>query len=666
MRSWRRRSRRSSRRSLSRLPPVSRPPSARSTPRRATAWRRSSIWSGTCSARSAMAPTTARAFPPSPRNVRRGLPGADGRAPSRVDRGGASARRARRRDDVRLRCRVEGDGHDHCRRRARARGADDDRAGRHAQRPCHLPRRIDLHAGRQRVRVRLQQLQSHHGGVGLHDRFHRPGARRRRAHGGRSGAKRQRPHRRLRHRSAEPARRADRVLSRQVVSHQGSCDRTGVGGGMPARKPAPGDLEPIETASRDELQATQLKRLQWTLRHAYDHVPHYRGVFDGAGFHPNDLGSLSDLARLPFTTKKELRDNYPFGMFAVPRDQVVRIHASSGTTGKPTVVGYTRNDIEIWATVMARSIRAAGGRAGDLVHVAYGYGLFTGGLGAHYGAEKLGCTVIPMSGGMTERQVQLIADFRPDIIMVTPSYMLAIAEEMERQHYDPRKSSLSIGIFGAEPWTPTMREAIEARLDIDAIDIYGLSEVIGPGVAQECIETKDGLTIWEDHFYPEIIDPESGRVLPEGEQGELVLTSLTKEALPVIRYRTRDLTRLLPPTARSMRRIEKITGRSDDMLIIRGVNVFPTQIEELILEERALAPHYQLEIARPRTLDELTVLVERVVGVGHADGETAGATLAHRIKNLIGVTASVQVVQSGGIERSLGKAKRIIDKRPKG
>ncbi len=434
---------------------------------------------------------------------------------------------------------------------------------------------------------------------------------------------------------------------------------------MPARKPAPGDLEPIETASRDELQATQLKRLQWTLRHAYDHVPHYRAVFDGAGFHPNEFTSLADLARLPFTTKKELRENYPFGMFAVPRDQVVRIHASSGTTGKPTVVGYTRNDIEIWATVMARSIRAAGGRAGDVVHVAYGYGLFTGGLGAHYGAEKLGCTVIPMSGGMTERQVQLIADFKPDIIMVTPSYMLAIAEEMERQHYDPRKSSLSIGIFGAEPWTPTMRETIEARLDIDAIDIYGLSEVIGPGVAQECIETKDGLTVWEDHFYPEIIDPESGNVLPDGEKGELVFTSLTKEALPMIRYRTRDLTRLLPPTARSMRRIEKITGRSDDMLIIRGVNVFPTQIEELILQSTVLAPHYQLEVARPRNLDELTVLVERSPGAGAATGESAGAQLAHKIKSLIGVTAEVRVVQSGGIERSIGKAKRVVDKRPK-
>jgi phenylacetate-CoA ligase len=434
---------------------------------------------------------------------------------------------------------------------------------------------------------------------------------------------------------------------------------------MPVKKPTPGDLEPIEMASADELQALQLKRLQWTLRHAYDHVAHYRTVFEAARFHPNDLKSLADLARLPFTTKKELRDHYPFGMFAVPRDQVVRIHASSGTTGKPAVVGYTRNDIETWANVMARSIRAAGGRAGDIVHVAYGYGLFTGGLGAHYGAERLGCTVIPMSGGMTERQVQLIVDFKPDIIMVTPSYMLAIAEEMERQGVDPRTCSLSIGIFGAEPWTPTMREAIERRLDLDAIDIYGLSEVIGPGVAQECIETKDGLTVWEDHFYPEIVDPDTGKVLPDGEKGELVFTSLTKEALPIVRYRTRDLTRLLPPTARSMRRIEKITGRSDDMLIVRGVNVFPTQVEELILKHVALAPHYQLEIARPKNLDELTVLVERAAGAGGADGDAAGAKLAHLIKSLIGVTAEVRVLQSGGIERSIGKAKRVVDRRPK-
>src|SRR5436190_6267649 len=434
---------------------------------------------------------------------------------------------------------------------------------------------------------------------------------------------------------------------------------------MPVRKPAPGDLEPIETASREELEALQLKRLQWTLRHAYDHVPHYRAALEGAGFHPNDLKALSDLARLPFTTKKELRDHYPFGMFAVPREQVVRIHASSGTTGKPTVVGYTAKDIDTWATVMARSIRAAGGRAGDIVHVAYGYGLFTGGLGAHYGAEKLGCTVIPMSGGMTERQVQLIVDFKPDIIMVTPSYMLAITEEMERQRVDARQTSLRIGIFGAEPWTPAMRQAIEAKLDIDAIDIYGLSEVIGPGVAQECIETKDGLTVWEDHFYPEIVDPETGKVLPDGEKGELVFTSLTQEALPIIRYRTRDLTRLLPPTARSMRRIEKITGRSDDMLIIRGVNVFPTQIEELILKAPELVPHYQLEITRPKNLDEMAVLVERSPAVGAADGERAGAKLAHMVKSMIGVTAEVRVVAPGIIERSMGKAKRVVDKRSK-
>ncbi|HEY2864385.1 MAG TPA: phenylacetate--CoA ligase PaaK [Casimicrobiaceae bacterium] len=434
---------------------------------------------------------------------------------------------------------------------------------------------------------------------------------------------------------------------------------------MSVRKPAPGDLEPIETASLDQLQALQLERLRWSLAHAYEHVAHYRKAFDAAGVHPRDCRSLDDLSRFPFTVKTDLRDNYPFGMFAVPREQVVRIHASSGTTGKPTVVGYTRDDVDTWANLMARSIRAAGGRAGDMIHVSYGYGLFTGGLGAHYGAERLGATVIPMSGGQTEKQVQLIQDFKPNIIMVTPSYMLAIAEEMERQGVDPAKTSLEIGIFGAEPWTATMRQAIETKLDMDAIDIYGLSEVMGPGVAQECIETKDGLTIWEDHFYPEIIDPETGRVLPDGEKGELVLTSLTKEALPMVRYRTRDLTRLLPASARSMRRMEKITGRSDDMIIIRGVNMFPTQVEELILKEDALAPHYQLEISRPKALDELTVLVERAPGAGGADGDAAGAKLAHHIKSLIGVSAAVRVVQSGGIERSLGKAKRVIDKRPK-
>ncbi len=435
---------------------------------------------------------------------------------------------------------------------------------------------------------------------------------------------------------------------------------------MPVKQPNAADLEPIETASRDELSALQLERLKQTLAHAYDHVPHYRRKFDAARVKPGDLASLADLGRFPFTAKQDLRDNYPFGMFAVPREKVVRIHASSGTTGKPTVVGYTAKDIDTWATVMARSIRAAGGRAGDIIHVAYGYGLFTGGLGAHYGAEKLGATVIPMSGGMTERQVQLIADFRPDIIMVTPSYMLAIAEEMERQGFDPRLSSLKVGIFGAEPWTPAMRAAIEAKVDMDAIDIYGLSEIIGPGVAQECIETKDGLTVWEDHFYPEVIDPESGRVLADGEQGELVFTTLTKEALPMIRYRTRDLTRLLPPTARSMRRIEKITGRSDDMLIIRGVNVFPTQVEELILKQPALVPHYQLEITRPGNLDEMVVVVERSPTFGSAEGDAAGAKLAHLVKAMIGVTAEVRVVTPGSIERSLGKAKRVIDKRPKG
>jgi phenylacetate-CoA ligase len=437
---------------------------------------------------------------------------------------------------------------------------------------------------------------------------------------------------------------------------------------MPARKPAPGDLEAIETASRDELQALQLQRLQWTLRHAYDHVAHYRASFDAAGVRPDDLRTLSDLAKFPFTVKTDLRDHYPFGMFAVPREQVVRIHASSGTTGRPTVVGYTAKDIDTWATVMARSIRAAGGRAGDIVHVAYGYGLFTGGLGAHYGAEKLGCTVIPMSGGMTERQVQLIVDFEPDIIMVTPSYMLAIAEEMERRHVDPRGTSLKIGIFGAEPWTPGMRRAIEAKLDIDAIDIYGLSEIMGPGVAQECIETKDGLTIWEDHFYPEIVDPETGAVVAEGEKGELVFTSLTKEALPMIRYRTRDLTRLLPPSARSMRRMEKITGRSDDMVIIRGVNVFPTQIEDLILKQPELAPHYLLEVTRPGSLDEMTVHVEVCAELAQSSQESrraAARVLEHNIKGYLGVSTTVMLALPGGIERSVGKAKRVVDKRPK-
>src|ERR1700686_3260800 len=370
------------------------------------------------------------------------------------------------------------------------------------------------------------------------------------------------------------------------------------------------EMDEAERASRDQIAALQTKRLAWTLAHAYDNVAHYKKAFDKAGVHPGDFKQLSDLAKFPFTVKTDLRDNYPFNMFAVPREKLVRIHASSGTTGKPIVVGYTRADIDTWSDVMARSIRAAGGRTGMIMHNAYGYGLFTGGIGAHYGAERLGCTVVPVSGGMTERQVQLINDFKPDIITVTPSYMLAILDEFKRQGLDPRQSSLKIGIFGAEPWTNAMRSEIEAAFDMDATDIYGLSEVIGPGVAQECVETKDGLHIWEDHFYPEVIDPETGAVLPDGEKGELVFTSLTKEAFPIVRYRTRDLTRLLPGTARTMRRMERITGRSDDMLIIRGVNLFPTQIEELILKQPELAPHYLLELSRQGPLDHLTVLVE--------------------------------------------------------
>jgi phenylacetate-CoA ligase len=429
---------------------------------------------------------------------------------------------------------------------------------------------------------------------------------------------------------------------------------------FPARKGFP--LEPIEKASRKALRELQLRRLKWSLKHAYGNVPAYRRKFDAAGVKPKDLKTLADLARFPFTAKADLRENYPFGMFAVPMDRIVRIHASSGTTGKPTVVGYTKKDIDTWTHVMARSIRAAGARPGDKVHVAYGYGLFTGGLGAHYGAERLGLAVIPLSGGMTERQVQLIRDFRPEIIMVTPSYMLAIADEMEKQGLDPKTSSLRIGIFGAEPWTNEMRRQIEARTSLDAIDIYGLSEVIGPGVAQECIETKDGLTLWEDHFYPEIVHPETGAVLPEGEKGELVFTSLTKEAMPVIRYRTRDLTRLLPPSARSMRRMERITGRSDDMLIIRGVNVFPTQIEELILKRKELSPHYVMEVSKDGPLDHLTVMVE--LAPGAADAQSA-ASLQHEIKAYVGVTADVKVVPISSIERSIGKAKRVIDRRPK-
>jgi phenylacetate-CoA ligase len=421
-------------------------------------------------------------------------------------------------------------------------------------------------------------------------------------------------------------------------------------------------LEPVEKAPLAELRRLQLERLKWSLHHAYDKVPHYRKKFDAAGVKPDDCRTLADLAKFPFTTKADLRETYPFGMFAVPMDKVVRIHASSGTTGKPTVVGYTAKDIDTWSNLMARSIRAAGARPGDKVHVAYGYGLFTGGLGAHYGAERLGLVTIPLSGGMTERQVQLIEDFKPEIIMVTPSYMLAIADEMERQGLDPRKSSLRIGIFGAEPWTNEMRKSIEARTSLSAIDLYGLSEVMGPGVAQECAETKDGLTIWEDHFFPEIVDPQSGKVLPEGEMGELVFTSLTKEALPVVRYRTRDLTRLLPGTARTMRRMEKITGRSDDMLIIRGVNLFPSQIEELILKQPELAPHYVLELSKDGPLDHLTVLVE--LAPGAADAGSA-AKLQHNIKSFIGVSTDVRIVPLSSIERSIGKAKRVVDKRPK-
>ncbi len=435
---------------------------------------------------------------------------------------------------------------------------------------------------------------------------------------------------------------------------------------MPAKQPAPAELEPIERASRDELQALQLGRLKWSLRHAWDNVPRYREKFEAHGVHPDDLKSLTDLAKFPFTTKQDLRESYPFGMFAVPREQVLRIHASSGTTGKPTVVGYTRRDIDTWSDLMARSIRASGGRAGDIVHVAYGYGLFTGGLGAHYGAERLGCTVVPMSGGQSEKQVQLIQDFRPDIIMVTPSYMLALLDEMQRQGMEPADCSIAIGIFGAEPWTEGMREEIERRGGLDAVDIYGLSEVMGPGVANECIESKDGPVIWEDHFYPEIVDPETGAVLPDGESGELVFTSLTKEALPVIRYRTRDLTRLLPPTARAMRRMDKITGRSDDMLIIRGVNLFPSQVEELICSIPSLAPHYVLELGKEGPLDSLTVRVELRSDAGGDARATAGHDLQHRIKSLIGVSTHVEVVAPFEIERvTLGKARRVIDRRPK-
>jgi phenylacetate-CoA ligase len=429
--------------------------------------------------------------------------------------------------------------------------------------------------------------------------------------------------------------------------------------------PRPGDLEPIETASLDELQALQLERLRWTLHHAYANVAHYRTAFDEAGVHPDDVKELTDLARFPFTTKDDLRQHYPFGMFAVPRDQVARVHASSGTTGRPTVVGYTANDIATWSQVMARSIRASGGRAGDIVHVAYGYGLFTGGLGAHYGAELLGCTVIPVSGGMTERQVLLIRDFEPDIVMVTPSYMLAILDEMRRQGLDPRTTSLKVGIFGAEPWTNEMRVEMEDALDMHAVDIYGLSEVMGPGVSNECVETKDGLHVWEDHFYPEVVDPFTDEVLPDGEQGELVFTSLTKEAMPVVRYRTRDLTRLLPGTARTMRRMEKVTGRSDDMIILRGVNLFPTQIEEQILRTPALSPHFQCVLTRVGRLDEMSVRVERRPAAARETAEAAARDLVRAVKGSIGVSIGVEVVEPEGIERSVGKMRRIVDQRPR-
>ncbi|HEY5853565.1 MAG TPA: phenylacetate--CoA ligase PaaK [Aldersonia sp.] len=433
---------------------------------------------------------------------------------------------------------------------------------------------------------------------------------------------------------------------------------------MTSLAPAVPDTD-IEFASRDRIAALQLERLRWSLQHAYDNVPHYRAAFDAAGAHPCDVRDLSDLARFPFTAKTDLRANYPFGMFAVPQDRVARIHASSGTTGQPTVVGYTDNDLRNWADVVARSLRLGGVRPGDKIHVAYGYGLFTGGLGAHYGAERLGCTVIPMSGGMTERQIQLISDFRPDAIMVTPSYMLTIVDAMERAGLDPTATSLRVGVFGAEPWTEQMRTELENHLGMDAVDIYGLSEVMGPGVAMESVETKDGLHIWEDHFYPEIIDPATGEVLPDGEEGELVFTSLTKEAFPIIRYRTRDITRLLPGTARTMRRMQKVTGRTDDMIILRGVNLFPTQIEELILDVPALAPQFQCVLDKPARMDRLTVRVEARPDADAGQRDSAATTLRALIKNRIGVTVDIDVLDTDGIERSLGKARRLIDNRPK-
>ncbi|MET9996300.1 phenylacetate--CoA ligase PaaK [Streptomyces microflavus] len=425
-------------------------------------------------------------------------------------------------------------------------------------------------------------------------------------------------------------------------------------------------LDAAEQLSRADLEALQLERLRTTLRHAYENVPFYRAAFDGAGLRPEDCRTLADLSRFPFTAKADLRNNYPFKMFAVPERDVRRIHASSGTTGRPTVVGYTERDLDTWADVVARSIRAAGGRPGHKVHVAYGYGLFTGGLGAHYGAERLGCTVIPASGGMTARQVQLIQDFRPEIIMITPSYMLTLLDEFERQGIDPRTTSLKVGIFGAEPWTEAMRREIEDRFAIDAVDIYGLSEVMGPGVAQECVETKDGLHIWEDHFYPEVVDPFTGEVLPDGEEGELVFTSLTKEAMPVIRYRTRDLTRLLPGTARNFRRMEKVTGRSDDMVILRGVNLFPTQIEEIVLRTPAVAPHFQLRLTRQGRLDALTVRAEARADATAADREKAALAIAAAVKDGVGVSVGVEIVDPESLERSVGKIRRIVDLRESG
>ncbi len=423
-------------------------------------------------------------------------------------------------------------------------------------------------------------------------------------------------------------------------------------------------LDPIEIASRDEIQALQLSRMKWSLRHAYDNVAMYKKRFDDAGVHPDDLKSLSDLAKFPFTYKDDLRDHYPFGLFAVPRDQIARIHASSGTTGKATVVGYTKNDVSMWADMVARSMRASGTKPGDIVNIVYGYGLFTGGLGAHYGAERLGCTVVPVSGGMTERQVTLIQDFKPSTIMVTPSYMLNILEQFHKMGIDPRGSSLDVAIFGAEPWTNSMRQEIEQAFDMHAVDIYGLSEVLGPGVANECVETKDGLHIWEDHFYPEIINPETGEPVEDGEMGELVFTTLTKEGLPMIRYRTRDLTRLLPGTARSMRRMEKITGRADDMIILRGVNVFPTQIEELILKSDTLAPHFQIELTKDGPMDKMKVKVEKMPSA--TGSQDLGSALKNRIKDTIGISVSIEVGEPGSVERSEGKARRVVDLRPKG